>query len=79
MKDILQKLQILKIGALNKDYPVYAQYLNSKDGLLQTCNGREFVQVECELPFDGLVNIFVLESVLSKVEDLDDMENLEGS
>jgi hypothetical protein len=74
MKDILQKIQMLKVGALNSDYPVYAQYLNSQDGLLQTCNGKEFVQVEYDLPFDGLVNIFVLESVLSKVEDLEDME-----
>ncbi len=74
MKDILQKIQMLKVGALNRDYPIYAQYLNSQDGLLQTCNGKEFVQVEYELPFDGLVNIFVLENVLSKVEDLEDME-----
>ena len=74
MKDLLEKIKILKVGTANSDYPVYAQFLYSKDGVLQTTNGKDFVNLEYDLPFEGLINLYVLESFLKQVDDIDKLE-----
>ena len=71
-------VQSMKHSASNDTFPLYASYLQSKDGYLKTCNDDSFSKFKFDAPFEGSVNIFVLESML---KDLDDNTTLsvEGS
>jgi len=69
MKDLRKVLPLLKIGAGRGTYPIYCQYINSKDGKVSTCNGDEYVSVDQTLPFQGSINIFVLEDILKNFDE----------
>jgi len=68
MLELLKITEILKIGATSKNYPPYGQYMVSESGILQTNNDNVFVNIEFDLPFNGGVNIFVLNDLLKKLD-----------
>ena len=65
MKD---KLNLLKLGVKNVEFPIYMKHIESKDGYLTTYNKRNLVRVPHILPFDGLVNFFTFDSVVGKID-----------
>lgn len=69
MEELLEILPILNVAASKHDFPVYAQYIHSEGGKVRTCDGSAFIQMDCELPFEGDTNIFVLSDILKRVKN----------
>ena len=66
MKDIFK---LLKVGVTKSDYPIFGQYVNSTGKQLQTYNKSALVCVDYELPFKGSTSFFILENLLSNIND----------
>lgn len=58
---------VLKTGSANKVFPIHAAYLHSEDGELRTVSLDSYISIDVELPFNGDVNIFLLEGMLNKL------------
>ena len=68
MKEILK---LLRLGITKSDYPVYGQYLHSTGKQLQTYNKSILVCIDHKLPFKGSTNFFVIENLLTSLENYD--------
>ncbi len=76
MKELINLLPLLKIGASKEPYPVYAQCLNSTGSQVQTCNNNVYVSLDCRLPFKGTANFFTLNGILEKLAERDFSSNV---
>jgi len=65
MDNLLSYLRILKIGATKTYFPIFAQYLHSKDGWLSTYNLDVYIRVRFPAIFEGDINIYTLEKTIS--------------
>jgi len=62
------KLDLLSNGVKNVEYPIYMKHIESKDGYLTTYNNLNLVRVPYILPFEGLINFYVLYNILKKID-----------
>ena len=69
MSDLKNVVKLLKFGATKKSYPEFGSYALSKNGKLITFNYDVLVSVDYDIGFDGGVNVYVLDGILSKVKD----------
>lgn len=66
MKELIN---IAKIGSSNATYPAYAPYVTFTGEEMVTCNDSIYVSLDYPSEFKGSTNIFVLSSILEKVEN----------
>ena len=71
IQEIIDILSKLKTGASNNTFPIYAQYLNSNNGQVTTCNGDTYICLNYELPFTNCVNLNVLYNILRSLTNTD--------
>jgi hypothetical protein len=64
--EILRNLAISKIATTKKDYPIYGSYVVSEKGKVVSSDASSYISLNTTFPFEGAVNIFVLESLLNK-------------
>lgn len=67
MNNFIRYLPVLKLGSTKYNYPSYGSYLHSDSKSLETCNDKIFIHIDCNSPFVGDVNIFVLDDIIKKV------------
>lgn len=69
MRDLVKHLPMLKAASSKENYPMYAQFLNVTDEYVSTCDDLSYVRVYFKMPFTGLVNLYVLETILKTLPD----------
>ena len=67
MKNLMNILRL----AVDKDFPVYSQYLHSTGKRLQTKSRDNTVDIEAEMPFVGCVKFSVLDSICKMSEHVE--------
>jgi hypothetical protein len=79
MKQLIDLLPLLKVGTSKDSYPVYAQCLYSNGERVQTCNNNIFINLECKLPFTGLVNFQTINSIVTKLTEQEEKNQIRVS
>lgn len=64
-KELYKKINILRLGATTKDFPMFGQYLHIEDNKLYTCNGDIYLCLDYETDLKGDINIHILNNILS--------------
>lgn len=66
---LVDLLQIAKQASRNTDVPLYSRFVNFDGETIRACNGRVFCSLDYPSDLHGAVNVYVLESILSKIEN----------
>jgi len=70
-------LNILKLSTTKENYPVYGSYINSEDGQVTSSDGDSFIFLNAIFPFEGYINLFLLENILKKSSEDLSMEQVD--
>jgi hypothetical protein len=76
--EILRNLAISKIATTKKDYPICGSYVVSEKGKVVSSDASSYISLDATFPFEGAVNIFVLESLLNKCSGDMELEQQES-
>lgn len=68
LSKLKKNISILMKGASSKDFPFYASLLTSDGSSIYTNNNDVFVNMDISLPFEGSIDIFALNGILSKID-----------
>lgn len=64
--EILKNLAISKIATTKKDYPIFGSYVVAEKDKIVSSDASSYISLNTTFPFEGAVNIFVLENLLNK-------------